>query len=162
MDRTGLGAAIAFCLLAAMAVVGGCSPTPSATDRRPGTAPPVEPTPVAGSGSILQTAWGPIWDVIPPEFLLFAGAQPVEIDEPVSAALDHPAEAASPSDIANGYVTDLAVGGWQTAVDGPLEDGSVVVDAAREGTTCRAQVRATPLGGFVRITILYGADCPKP
>ena len=56
--------------------------------------------------------------------------------------------------------TDLAIGGWRTVVDGPLEDGSITVDAVRNGTTCRAQVRAMPLGGIVRITVLYGAGCP--
>ena len=115
-----------------------------------------------GDATVIDSPWGPIWDAVPAEFLLFAGAEPVEIDAPVSAALDHPAQAASPADIANAYVTDLEIGGWQAVVDGPIEDGSVLVDAVHDGTTCRAQVRATPLGGIVRITVLYGAGCPTP
>jgi hypothetical protein len=157
-------AAIAILLL--VVSVGGCTlgPTdaPQGTSTSPGTAPPLEPTPVTGDASVIESPWGPIWDAIPAEFLIFAGAQAVEIEEPVSAALDHPAQAASPADIANAYVTDLAIGGWRTVADGPIEDGSIVVDAVRDGTTCRAQVRATPLGGIVRITVLYGADCPLP
>lgn len=156
--------AIALTLLlaastAACATLIAASP---ASPTSPATPPPIEPTPATGDAVVIESPWGPIWDAIPPEFLVFAGAQPVEIDEPVSAALDHPAQAASPADIANAYVTDLTIGGWRSVVDGPIEDGSIVVDAVRDGTPCRAQVRATPLGGIVRITILYGADCPRP
>jgi hypothetical protein len=150
-------------MLAALAF-GACqvAPTVAPTSGLPATAPPEEATPDTAGAVVVQSPWGPIWDDVPPQFLLFAGAQPVEIAETVSIALDHPAQAASPADIAGGYVTDLDVGGWQTAVNGPLEDGSMTVDATRPGTTCRAQVRATPLGGVVRITVLYGADCPQP
>jgi hypothetical protein len=152
-------------LFASFAGFAGCTMGPTPTPARPasaGTAPPIEPTPVTGNPAVIQSPWGPIWDAIPPELLVFAGAQPVEIDDPVSAALDHPAQAASPDDIANAYVSELTIGGWRTVVNGPIEDGSIAVDAVRDGTTCRAQVRATPLGGIVRITILYGADCPSP
>ena len=140
----------------------GPTDTPQGMPTSPGTAPPVEPTPVTGDATVIESPWGPIWDAAPPEFLVFAGAQPVEIAEPVSAALDHPAQAASPADIANAYVTDLTIGGWRTVVNGPIEDGTIVVDAVRDGTTCGAKVRATPLGGIVRITVLYGAGCPTP
>ena len=164
MDLTGSRAAVAILVL--VVGVAGCTtgPTeaPQGTPASPGTAPPIEPTPVTGNATVIASPWGPIWDAIPAEFLIFAGAQPVEIEEPVSAALDHPAQAASPDDIANAYATDLAIGGWRTVVDGPIKDGSIAVDAVRDGTTCRAQVRATPLGGIVRITVLYGADCPTP
>jgi len=156
----------AIAILFLVATVGACVPSPTEAPQRtatsPATAPPVEPTPVTGNPTVIEAPWGPIWDAIPPEFLIFAGAQPVEIGEPVSAALDHPAQAASPADIANAYVTDLGIGGWRTVVNGPIEDGSIVVDAVRDGTTCRAQVQATPLGGIVRITLLYGAGCPMP
>jgi hypothetical protein len=156
----------AIALLYVVVGVGGCttSPTsaPQGTPGSPGTAPPIEPTPVTGNATVIASPLGPIWDAVPPEFLLFAGARPVEIDEPVRVALDHPAQAASPADIANAYVADLGIGGWRTVVNGPIEDGSIVVDAVRDGSTCRAQVRATPLGGIVRITVLYGAGCPAP
>ena len=164
MERTGSTAAIAILFL--VVGVGGCTtgPTdaPQGTLTPPGTAPPIEPTPVTGAATVIDSPWGPIWDAVPPEFLVFAGAQPVEIDEPVSAALDHPAQAASPADVANAYDTDLTIDGWRTVVNGPIEDGSITVDAVRDGTTCRAQVKATPLGGIVRITVLYGAGCPTP
>jgi hypothetical protein len=156
----------AIAILFLVVGVGGCTmgPTdaPRGTPTSPGTAPPIEPTPVTGDATVIESPWGPIWDAVPPAFLVFAGAQPVEIDEPVSVALDHPAQAASPADIANAYVTDLTIGGWRTVVSGPIEDGSIVVDAVRDGTACRAQVRATPFGGIVRITVLYGSGCPTP
>jgi hypothetical protein len=155
---------MAWLLVAVVATTAACDspPTAPATPANPATPPLLEPTPPNGPASVVQSAWGPIWDDAPREFLLFAGAQPVELDEPVSLALDHPAQAASPEDIAQAYVTDLDVGGWRAVRTGPLEDGRVVVDATRDGTSCRAQVRATPLGGVVRITILYGAECPRP
>jgi hypothetical protein len=150
----------------ALAVVAAACVAPSSTatasPRGAGTPPLAEPTPATGPATVVQSPWGPIWNAVPPEFLVFAGAQPIEIETPASAALDHPAQAASPSDVAGAYVTDLGIAGWQTTSDGPLEDGSMVVDAVRDGTSCQAQVRATPLGGVVRITILYGAACPAP
>lgn len=158
-------AAIALTVLLAAAAVAACdvpSSTPTAAPSSPATAPPIEQTPVTGNPVVIQTAWAPIWDTIPETFLVFPGAQPVEIDEPVSAALDHPAQAASPGDVAGAYATALAAAGWRTVVADPIEDGSVVVDAVRDGTSCRAQVRATPLGGIVRVTVLYGAGCPTP
>jgi hypothetical protein len=164
MDRIVSRAVVA--ILLHFVVIGGCTTgppaRPGATPTSSGTAPPIEPTPVTGDPTVIDSPWGRIWDAVPPEFLVFAGAQPVEIEEPVSAALDHPAQAASPADIANAYVTDLGIGGWRTVVNGPIEDGTIEVDALRDGTSCRAQVRATPLGGIVRITVLYGADCPMP
>jgi hypothetical protein len=142
----------------------GCvtGPTAAPTATRAATAPPMESTPATGNAVVVQSPWGPIWDAVPDEFLLFAGAEAVEINEAVSAALDHPAQAASPAEVASAYVTDLTTGGWRAVMNAPIEDGSIVVDAVRDGTSCRAQVRATPLGGIVRITVLYGADCPKP
>ena len=164
MDRTGPPAAIAVELLLAVAVAACVAPTAtsSAAPTNPATPPPIEPTPVTGEATVIESSWGPIWNAIPDDFLVFPGAQPVEIEEPVSAALDHPAQAASPTDVAGAYVTALTAAGWRTVVDGPIEDGSVVVDAVRDGTPCRAQVRAAPLGGIVRVTVLYGADCPRP
>jgi hypothetical protein len=117
---------------------------------------------VTGPAVVIQSPWGPVWDRIPDWLLVFPGAQPVEIEDPVSAALDHPAQAASPADVANAYVTALTAADWRTVVEGPIEDASFVVDAVRERTACRVQVRAIPLGGIVRITVLYGADCPRP
>jgi hypothetical protein len=164
VDRNGRPPAAIVLVLVAIALTACAAPTttPTAAPTSPATAPPIEPTPVTGNPVVIQSAWGPIWDAVPGEFLVFPGAQPVEIDEPVSAALDHPAQAASPADVAGAYVTALTAAGWRTVVDGPIEDGSVVVDAVRDGTACRAQVRATPLGGIVRVTVLYGADCPTP
>ena len=155
--------AIALTLTLAIAAA-ACAPTTTspAAPTNPATAPPIEPTPVTGDAIVIESPWGPIWDAIPDDFLVFQGAQPVEIDEPVSAALDHPAQAASPADVAGAYATALTAAGWRTVVDGPIEDGSVVLDAVRDGTACRAQIRAIPLGGIVRLTVLYGADCPRP
>ena len=160
--RQRVAIALLFLAVSGGACTLGSTDAPIGTPTSPGTAPPFEPTPVTGNPVVIDSPWGPIWDAVPPEFLVFAGAQPVEIEEAASAALGHPAQAASPADIAGAYVTDLTIGGWRTVVNGPIEDGSIVVDAVRDGTSCRAQVRATPVGGIVRITVLYGAGCPTP
>jgi hypothetical protein len=167
MVRTGTLSAIGLlaALMAATGATAGCATPPSTpppSPANPGTPPPIEPTSATALPTVLESAWGPIWDAVPPEFLVFAGAQPVETDQEVSATLDHPAEAASPEAVAQVYATDLTLAGWQALMEGPLEDGSVAVNAARDSTTCRARVTATPLGGVVRITVLYGADCPRP
>jgi hypothetical protein len=155
--------AIALTIVLAVAVAACAAPiTTPPVSTSPATPPPIEPTPPNGNAAIIESPWGPIWDAIPDTFLVFPGAQPVEIEAPVSAVLDHPAQAASPTDVAGAYATALTAAGWRTVVDGPIEDGSVVVDAVRDGTSCQAQVRATPLGGIVRVTILYGSECPNP
>lgn len=164
MLRT-LAIAAILAVLALGTTVAGCSTPPNTTQTPaagPATPPPMEPTPETGPATVIQSSWGPIWDAVPPELLVFAGAEPVEIDDPVSIALDHPAQAADPEAVVQAYLIDLEAGGWRAVMDGPLDDGSAVVDAARDDTSCRLQVRATPLGGVVRITILYGADCGRP
>jgi hypothetical protein len=44
-------------------------------------------------------------------------------------------------------------------VNGPLEDGSIVIDATGE-SECRVQARIAPLGDATIATIFVGAGCP--
>lgn len=108
-----------------------------------------------------DNSWGRIWNALPPSFPAIPGAEPVETtSEPFSASFDLPPGAGDETDVAETFVDALDAAGWTTTVDGPLEDGSYVVDGARAGTLCQARVQAIPLGGIVRLTVLYGAACP--
>jgi hypothetical protein len=156
----------------ALVTLGACSPGPTATPTAGATAS----QPVATGSATAQvspggtavtlpsqsdTSWGRIWDALPPSFPSIPGAQTADsLAEPVSAAFDLPPAAGGEADVARTFVDALGSAGWTTAVDGPLEDGSFVVDAARAGTLCVARVQVTPLGGVVRLTVLYGANCP--
>jgi hypothetical protein len=44
-------------------------------------------------------------------------------------------------------------------MNGPAEDGSIVIDSVGEGD-CRIQTTIAPLGDTTFITVLYGAACP--
>ena len=61
--------------------------------------------------------------------------------------------------IADGYLTELRGSGWQATQDGPLEDGSIVVNATGTGG-CKAQVSVKSIGDASLVAILYGASCP--
>ncbi len=80
--------------------------------------------------------------------------------DPVSGTFDLPAEAGAVADIARTYADALGAAGWTVTVDGPLEDGSFVVDAARAGTSGAARIQAPPLEAVGLLTVLYAADCP--
>ncbi|HUG29878.1 MAG TPA: hypothetical protein VMQ65_05100 [Candidatus Limnocylindria bacterium] len=163
--------ALAVLALTALGALAACSPGPSGAPA--GTAGSALPTatgiasapatggPLATPPGQTETAWGRVWDAVPLSFPSIPGAQPVESGpEPVSAAFDLPAAAGGAADVAGTFVDALGAAGWSTTVDGPLEDGSIVVDGARAGTLCQARVQAIPLGGIVRLTVLYGASCP--
>ncbi len=133
--------------------------TPTAATTQPASPPPgASPAPTPASQT--DTTWGRIWDDLPPAFPLPPGARPTETGEgPASAILDVGGDAESTMTFLQGA---LEVAGFRTeAVSGPLEDGSMVLDAIGDGA-CRVQARAAPLGGTTTLTVLYGAACPFP
>ncbi len=154
----------------ALVALGACAPAPTATPTGAASQPVAtgSATSAASPGATAVTlpgqsdnSWGRIWNALPPSFPAIAGAEPAEtVSEPYSASFDLPPGAGDESDVAGTFVDALGAAGWATTVDGPLEDGSFIVDAARAGTLCVARVQATPLGGIVRLTVLYGAECP--
>ena len=106
-----------------------------------------------------DTAWGRIWDGLPPSFPVMPGAEPTTIGgTPASAVLQ------LASDVANGakwYETALPAAGYVVdALNGPIEDGSIVIDTHLTSAVCRAQVKVAPFGGQTIATILVGASCP--
>ncbi len=127
-------------------------PTP-AVSPSPGTA-----TPPATTG----TPWGVIWDAVPPGFPAPpAGARPVEVDEPVSAAWSMDRAAGPVAGVADFWVGALRAAGWTIeGLSTSPEDGGSVADAVRGAPECRAQVTVTPRGTEILVTVRYAAACP--
>lgn len=161
---------LAFVIVAA-ASVAGCSPEVSpapasgASPAPASAAPSIGPTPGSESPSPAttqtETEWGRIWDALPPGFPLPAGAQPTQTREgPTSGTY---AVAAAVEALSGPYRAALERAGFAIeASSGPLEDGSVVIDAVGPSPGCRAQVSLRPFGnaGTTLLVVLYGADCP--
>jgi hypothetical protein len=145
-----------------------CQTSPSATPAVSGsTAPPIEspasaaPTTGGVPPSQTDTAWGRIWDGIPPSFPLPPGAVPATgVVEVVSEAFDIPTIGGGPGEVARFFIDALGAAGYTVNVNGPLEDGSFLVDGRLGDTGCEVQARTQPLGGLTRLTVLYGAQCP--
>lgn len=108
-----------------------------------------------------DTSWGRIWDEVPQAFPLFPGGLPAGgTSESVSAALT--LEGVEPRDVATWMQAQLEGSTFTTeGLNGPLEDGSFVLDAVGSGG-CRVQVRAAPLGSLTSLIVRYGAECPAP
>ena len=129
--------------------------TPVEPSKAPSTTP--EPPPVTQS----DTAWGRIWDALPPSFPVYPGA--VESDEPaggepVSATFS--VTDAAPDEIATALQSQLELATYSTeALSGPLEDGGFVIDSVGDAG-CRVETTVTPAGGLTLIAVRFGADCP--
>ena len=138
------------------------SATPGPTVTPATAAPTVTPAPPTGAPAATPptstvTAWGTIWDAVPADFPVPEGAQPAELNEPISAAWVRGGRRAA---IADAMKTSLEAAGWSVEAASELEDGSVVIDAVRGAPDCRAQVRVEPRGNQVFVIVLYAAACP--
>lgn len=135
---------------------------PSAAAASPGAPASSSPGPVASAGGSgvgqTTTDWGRIWDALPPGFPAFPGAQPTQTGSgPATAVLELPGRFDSAVDW---WKEALEAAGYRLeAVNGPLEDGSIVIDVVGSGA-CRAQVAIAPLGDRSVATIFLGTDCP--
>ncbi len=117
------------------------------------------PSAAATPPTTTATAWGRIWDDLPATFAPYPGAMPADGGEgPASAILALPAKSAA---VVAWYRTALKTAGYRvTAVDGPLEDGSTVIDAVGADPGCRVQATIVPRGTRSSVTILFAAACP--
>jgi hypothetical protein len=132
--------------------------------------PSIATQPPAGSAdasapaviSQTDTDWGRIWDGLPQAFPIYPGATPADdaATELVSATfvLSGP----DARTVATWMQTELERATFATeALNGPLEDGSFILDSTGGGD-CRIQVAIAPTGGLTRISVRYGAACPSP
>ena len=171
-----------FLLLALPAIlVGACTSGPGAStpasastapsappSAAPSTAASTAPSVPAGSSAgssagasapaTTETEWGTIWDALPPSFPAFPGAQPTETGAgPATAILQLP----GPADVAaDWWKESLEEAGYHLeGVNGPLEDGAIVIDATGDAG-CRVQTSIAPLGDVTIATIFVGSECP--
>jgi hypothetical protein len=157
-------------ILAVIAMFAGCGPTPR-TSGAPSSAPPGSagastdasaPAPSAAVGTQTDTAWGRIWDNVPPGFPRYPGSSVADdtSPEPVSATYAV-AGGGDPAQIASWMQAALETAAFSTeALSGPLEDGSFVLDSVGDGG-CRIRVEIKPMGGLTFVTVRYGAACPE-
>jgi hypothetical protein len=154
--------------LAMLLVLGGCGPaTPASTSNT--TSASNTPSDGATSDSTSEppaeqtdTDWGRIWDGVPDAFPIYPGAAPADdaATEVVSATFA--LEGTDARTVAGWMQTELERAQFATeALNGPLEDGSFVLDSTG-ASDCRIQVTIGPLGGLTSISVRYGAACPPP
>jgi hypothetical protein len=164
-SRLVLGAGLAASLMFAAC---GLVPPPSASRPAPATSASIAPsTEASNSGATNETGqtdtdWGRIWDGLPEWFPRYPGGTPADdaATEVVSATFA--LADADPRTVAAWMQTELERATYATeALNGPLEDGSFVLESAGTGD-CRIQVAIAPLGGLTAVSVRYGAACPSP
>ncbi len=107
-----------------------------------------------------ETAFGRVWDALPPSWPTFPGQSESEVGSDASA---HLVLHGKPEDLARFLRDELVARGWKVDVGSTLEDGTVVVDATGAASGCKAEAQFTPnspgsdAGGAL---IYYGAACP--
>jgi hypothetical protein len=107
--------------------------------------------------STTSTDFGQIFDSLPASFPKLPGQEPAETGEgPTSGSF---AVNMDPGAASRAMQTALIAAGWTADVGSPLEDGTVVLEAARS-SGCKAEIRFTPRSGTVIMSVLYGAACP--
>lgn len=162
----------AFFLIAAVAIA-GCGPGGGTTTPGSPTAAPSAPAATdvavaspdasAGAGQVDQTDtdWGRIWDSLPKGFPRYAGSVGSEEGATGPASATLAVQGADPKTVATFYQGALSSDQYTTdGLSGPLEDGGYVLDMTGPASGCKVQVTATPTGGLITVTILYGAACP--
>ena len=152
-------------------LLGGCLYDPPPATGTPGasTQPP-ELTPVPGGPTAASpglvspptqtdTEWGRIWDALPPSFPLPPDAVPAETREgPVSASMGVGAAGQPTATFMESAL--LGAGFSIESTEGPMEDGSITINAVGPDPACQVQVSVRPLSGLTNVVVLYGAGCP--
>ena len=155
-------------LVAAAGLAVGCVDRPYGSVTGATVAPLVSPapggaTPTPGPSlpSQSDTAWGRIWDALPPWFPIPPGATPTETGTgPTTAELALPSGSIA-RDAALFFQMELQKAGFATvSLDGSLEDGSFVISVPSVPGGCQIEVRVGPKGTGVVARVLYGAGCP--
>ncbi|HYK94431.1 MAG TPA: hypothetical protein VE011_00995 [Candidatus Dormibacteraeota bacterium] len=160
MNRAWSLAALTAAVVIALAACssGGPGSSGGANATVIGAAPTPPPTIAPSLPTQTDTSWGRIWDDVPDSFPDPTGSEPATDtgQGPASAQL---VVTAAASDVADGYVTALHSAGWTVTRDGPLADGSIVVNATNAGD-CKARITVHSIGDASTVVVLYGATCP--
>lgn len=155
-------AAIAGCVGATSPAPAGSSaptgslvanPSPTVVSTAPAAHPSAPATPTTTA-----TSWGRIWDAVPPSFPLPAGAEPTQLTGgSTSGTFSVPAARDAAVDA---EVAALRGAGYTViGVNGPLEDGSRVIDATGAGG-CRTRITVRTMGTLTVVEILVASACP--
>jgi hypothetical protein len=162
----GLALLLGGCNRATATLNPGMAPSAIASDGSAGRSSPAasadastSPLPVGQTDS----DWGRIWDSLPTAFPVYPGAVPAEQAQtgPVSATLAVAGREARA--VVTWMQAELERSAYRTeALNGPLEDGSYVLESIGSPTECRVEVAVAPLGDLTLVTVRYGAACPSP
>ncbi len=171
--RATLAALAATCLAALLAACSVASkgtpesPGQSAVSLGPVGSSSLQPRPATGNlgspeASVPLTTladWGTIWDDLPPSFPRYPRSEPADTGAgAASATLTIPTTVKAAADW---YRQALEAAGYDTeAVEGPLEDGGLVIESVGTVPDCRAQTSIVPEANQVIATILVAAACP--
>jgi hypothetical protein len=108
-----------------------------------------------------DTAWGRIWDSVPPGFPVYPESVLSEEAATGPASAVYVAPQADAAAVATWFQDHLEEAAYSTyALSGPLEDGSYVIDSIGQDDDCLTEVTIAPLGGTISVTVRYGAGCP--
>ena len=140
------------------------SPSPSATSTTAPSAAGSEaataPSDGPPAGTQTDTAWGRIWDDVPPGFPRYPGSAIADdaSPDPVSATF---AVADDDTAVIAAWMQEaLETATFSTeSLSGPFEDGSFVLESVGDGD-CRLQVVVAPMGTMTFVIVRYGAACP--
>ncbi len=137
---------------------GASEPTPAGPTSVPGGS---AATPPATSGTF-TTAWGTAREAVPPGFPVPLGGRPADPSDPVAGPVSGAwVVEGSPAEVAQAMEARLDAAGYRTAaIDGPNEDGGLVISSAGPDPACRVQTTVRPLGGMTIVEVLFGAACP--
>jgi hypothetical protein len=152
-------------------LLGGCAPpnpSPNATPAASSPTPELTPVPGGSTGASpalvspptqTDTEWGRIWDGLPPTFPVPPDAVLTETREGQASASLAVGAAGPPT---ASFMESALVGlGFSIeSTEGPMEDGSITINAVGPDPACQAQVRVRPLSGLTNVVVLYGAGCP--
>jgi hypothetical protein len=158
-------------------LLAGCGPAVQSASTSPSGVSPVAPSPAASeiasgpaasaptsavAGTQTDTAWGRIWDDVPPGFPIFPGSTIADDASPDPVSATYAVDNDDTAEITAWMQEALETATFSTeSLSGPLEDGSFVLESGGDGE-CRVQVTVVPMGGLTFVTVRYGAACPTP
>jgi hypothetical protein len=161
--RLVLSAGLALLLLVTACDAGAPSSASNAVSKPPtSTEPSTQGSAANGQASQTETDWGRIWDGLPEAFPVYPGATLADDTATEVVSATFALQGADARAVVSWMRTELERSMFATeALNGPLEDGSFVLESTGE-SGCRTQIAVAPLGGLTTVGVRYGAACPAP